>query len=68
MISPDQVNQWRIIPRVLVGWYSLLVWRVTDWFMLLDAPTTEHTIFVSTVIGMSAAIFGLYVNSGNKND
>jgi len=68
-IEPETLNRWRIIPRILVGWYAVLVWQVTDWFMLLDNPSTQHTAFVSTVVGLSAAIFGLYVNSGNgKNE
>jgi hypothetical protein len=33
--------------------------------MTLGDPSTQQASFVSTVVGLSAAIFGLYVNSGN---
>jgi hypothetical protein len=65
MITPEQLNAWRIVPRLLIGWYAALVWVVSDWFMTLGDPSTQQASFVSTVVGLSAAIFGLYVNSGN---
>lgn len=63
MITHDHISLWRVVPRLLVGWYAVLVWVVSDWFMTLNDPTTQQTSFVSTVIGLSAAIFGFYVNS-----
>lgn len=29
-------------------------------------PSTEHTIFITTICGLSAAIFGLYTSSGRN--
>jgi len=61
-------NEWRPIPRLLVGLYIYLFYQVTIWFMGLPDPTMAQAGFISTIVGSSAAIFGLYVNSGNKND
>ncbi len=30
------------------------------------APTTQHAALVSTVVGIAAAVFGLYASSGKK--
>ncbi len=30
------------------------------------APSTQHTALITAVVGVSAAIFGLYTNSGRK--
>lgn len=62
------VNEWRVVPRLLVGWYAILVWQITDWYMLIPEPTTQQTSFVTTIVGLSTAIFGLYVNSGKKDE
>ncbi len=33
---------------------------------LIMAPTTQHAALVSTVVGIAAAVFGLYASSGKK--
>ena len=33
---------------------------------IMQAPTTAHTILLSTVVTIAAPIFGLYANSGRK--
>lgn len=33
---------------------------------LIQAPTTQHAALITAVIGVAAAIFGLYANSGRK--
>ena len=43
--------------------YIYLLWKVVDWFMMLDAPTMEQAGLVSVIVGAGAAWFGLYVNS-----
>jgi hypothetical protein len=59
-------DKWRFVPRFLVGVYGYLFYYVSMWFMDLENPTMAQAGFVSTIVGSAAAIFGLYVNSGNK--
>lgn len=33
---------------------------------IIAAPTTQHAALVTAVVGISAAVFGLYANSGKK--
>lgn len=37
---------------------------VTD--CIVQAPTTQHAALVTAVVGVAAAVFGLYANSGRK--
>lgn len=67
-MTPDQLNKWRIIPRLLIALYGAMCWLVADWFMALADPTAAQAAFVSTVWGAAAAWFGLYVNSGSKRE
>ncbi len=80
----ELVDAWRIVPRLLVGAYSYLVYIVVKWYMALEpkmiegctsdvvtncivqAPTTQHAALVTTIVGIAAAVFGLYTNSGKK--
>tara|TARA_Y100001956_G_scaffold82945_1_gene107133 strand:- start:9214 stop:9477 length:264 start_codon:yes stop_codon:yes gene_type:complete len=61
-------NEWRPIPRLLVGLYIYLFYKVTMWFMGIPDPTMAQAGFISTIVGSAAAIFGLYVNSGTTKD
>lgn len=63
----QKIDNYRVVPRMLVVGYSWLMVEVTYWFMSLDDPTNPQSMFVSTMVGASAAIFGLYTNSGSKN-
>lgn len=78
----DQVNLWRrrlamiaeamdyyrLVPRAVLIVYGTMVWTVLEWFMKLPTPGTEHTVLVSTVIGASAVVIGLYQKSGKDWD
>lgn len=66
-MSPERLDQWRVVPRLLVALYGVMCWIVADWFMGLKDPTAAQAAFVSTVWGGAAAWFGLYVNTGNKH-
>jgi len=63
-MTPEDFNKWRIMPRLLVLGYVLLVASVSSWFMALPSPSTEQSAFVSVVALAAAGVFKFYVNSG----
>lgn len=65
-MQPETLDRWRVVPRLMVAGYGLLIWRVSEWFMSLPDPNGAQSAFVSTLVGASAAVFGLYVNSGGR--
>jgi len=67
-LTPQKLDAWRIVPRLLVAMYGVMVWRIVEWFMTLPDPTAPQSAFVSTVVGAGAAWFGLYVNSGGNRE
>lgn len=64
----EMIDAWRIIPRVLIIGYVYLMYHIVMWYMTLPEPSTQHTAFVSAVIGVGTAIFGLYTGTGKKWD
>ena len=68
MITPQLLNDWRIIPRLILALYGYVFWDVLQWFMDQPDPSNSQAMFVSTVVGAAPAFFGLYGNSGGKKN
>jgi len=58
-----QLDQWRVIPRMLIISYMVVFYQTCQWFMSLSDPNNAQAGFVSVIVGAGAAWFGLYVNS-----
>ena len=61
---PETMDNWRLIPRLLIFLYGIVFYQTMQWFMGLPDPNTAQAGFVSVIVGAGAAWFGLYVNSG----
>jgi hypothetical protein len=61
---PETLDNWRVIPRLLIFLYAVVFYQTMNWFMLLENPNNAQAGFVSVIVGAGAAWFGLYVNSG----
>lgn len=65
-MSPDQLNSWRVIPRLLMLAMLVMTYRVVEWFMDLSEPTLEQAGLVSVMTGALTGAFGLFLGSGKK--
>ena len=65
-MSPQQLNEWRIIPRLLMLAMLVMTNRGAEWFMTLGAPTLEQAGLVSVMTGALTGAFGLFLGSGKK--
>ena len=63
---PELIDAYRVVPRLLVAGYAVLVWKVTEWVMALPDVSSQQAAIVSVVYGAAAGVFGLYVNSGRR--
>ena len=66
-ITPNNLDAWRIIPRLLILFYMVVFYNSTQWFMSLEDPSNAQAGFISTIVGAGAAWFGLYVGSSKNN-
>ena len=62
---PEMLDNWRVIPRLLIFMYAVVFYQTMNWFMDLPDPNNAQAGFVSVIVGAGAAWFGLYVNSGS---
>ena len=63
---PEMLDNWRVIPRLLIFLYAIVFYQTMIWFMGLDAPNNAQAGFVSVIVGAGAAWFGLYTRSKGK--
>jgi len=66
MISPETLDKWRILPRVLILAMIIMTYRVVEWFMNLPDPNPEQAALVSVMTGALTGAFGLFLGSGKK--
>ena len=64
----QDVDSWRIFPRVFLSVYVYLLYYTTFWFMDLSDPTFEQSGLISIVVGAGAAWFGLYAGTHKKGE
>lgn len=63
-MTPEQLDAWRIVPRILMALYGAVCTHTHLWFTALPDPTTPQQLYASVIWGAAAAWFGFYVNTG----
>lgn len=66
LAGAEVIDAYRIIPRILLLMYGIFLYQIAEWFKGLDAPTTAHTVFVSSATGVAGIVTSAYTNSGRK--
>lgn len=62
----QEIENLRIIPRVLMMTMLVMTYRVVEWFMDLPDPNPEQAALVSVMTGALTGAFGLFLGSGKK--
>lgn len=65
-MTPAQLDEWRIAPRVLILAMTFMTYRVVEWFMTLPDPSPEQAALVSVMTGALTGSFGLFVSKSEK--
>jgi len=60
-VNPEQLNAWRVIPRLLMLAMLIMTYRVVEWFMSLPDPNPEQAALVSVMTGALTGAFGLFL-------
>lgn len=66
-MTPEMLDRWRILPRLILAMYGLSFYQTTQWFMGLPDPSNAQSGFVSVMVGAGAGFFGIYVNGKQTN-
>ena len=65
-MTPESLDRWRLIPRVLMLAMLVMTYRVVEWFMGLADPNPEQAALVSVMTGALTGAFGLFLGQGRK--
>ena len=60
-MTPDRLNAWRVIPRLLMLAMLVMTYRVVEWFMSLPEPSLEQAGLVSVMTGALTGAYGLFL-------
>jgi hypothetical protein len=60
-MNPEELNRWRIVPRLLMLAMLVMTYRVVEWFMTLSDPSAEQAALVSVMTGALTGAFGLFL-------
>tara|TARA_Y100001963_G_C6593806_1_gene359237 strand:+ start:466 stop:660 length:195 start_codon:yes stop_codon:yes gene_type:complete len=60
-MTPEELNAWRIVPRLLMLAMVVMTYRTIDWFMSLADPNPEQAALVSIMTGSLTGAFGLFL-------
>lgn len=66
MMTPEELDKWRVVPRLLMLAMLVMTYRVVEWFMGISTPTLEQAGLVSVMTGALTGAFGLFLGTGRK--
>ena len=65
-MSVETFLKWKILPRFMMLVMTLMSWRVVEWFMSLEDPSTAQAGLVSVVTGAMTGAFAVWMNHEGK--
>ena len=68
MITPETLDRWRILPRLVMFVMIVMTYRVVEWFMGLSDPNPEQAALVSVMTGPLPALSGFFWGLARKNN
>lgn len=55
------LDDWKIWPRFMMIAFTVMSWRVVEWFMNLPDPTTQQSALVSVTMGAATGAFAIWM-------
>lgn len=62
----DWFMRHRFLPRLMTIMFSIMSWRVAEWFMGIQDPTAVQAGFAATVMGAMTGAFAIWMGSEAK--
>ena len=62
----DKYMRFNLTGRLVMVASVGMSWRTAEWFMNLESPSAAQASFVSVVMGIMSALYGLYLGKEAK--
>jgi len=60
------LDNWKVLPRLMMLVFTFMSFRVVEWFMSLEDPTTQQAGLVSVVMGAATGAFAVWMGKEVK--
>lgn len=60
-MTPETLDKWKILPRMMMVVITVMSYRVAEWYMSLPDPTIEQSGFCSIIIGCLTGSFAIWM-------
>ena len=60
------LDDWKVLPRLMMLVVTILTYKSVFWFMALPDPSNAQAGLVSVCMGALTGCFGIWVNGENK--
>jgi hypothetical protein len=60
------IDDWKIIPRLMMLAVTILTYQSVHWFMAIDSPSNAQAGLVSVCMGALTGCFGIWMNGEAK--
>ena len=60
-LTMERFLRWKILPRLMMLGMSFSAWRVVEWFMTLEDPTSQQAALVSVLTGAMTGAFAVWM-------
>ena len=60
------IDDWKIIPRLMMLAVTILTYQSVHWFMAIDNPSNAQAGLVSVCMGALTGCFGIWMNGEAK--
>lgn len=64
----EVLDAFRVVPRIIMVGYAVVVVQVTLWFMGIETPSATQMGFVNVIWGAAGLLSGWYMSTGRKWD
>lgn len=62
-MTPEMLDRWRILPRIILFCLLAMTWRVIEWFIGLENPSMNQAALPSVMTATLTGAYGLYLGN-----
>lgn len=66
LVLAELIDAFRVLPRLYLAVYILILWTGHDWYMDLEKPLADQLSYLQSLWLAAGGITGIYMATGRK--
>ena len=67
-MTPEALDKWKILPRLMMTALTIMSFRVVEWFMNLPDTSIQQSGLVSVCLGALTGAFAVWMGGESKSN